>query len=138
MEACAIAKCNTAKAVPLRLVLPVPTLGNGLHGESFHGRQRGGHFERHTRYSRAKPCVTSSKHGNFVRDATICFCRRLTNRGNTYRSGYAPHSCSVSFFRNTSYFGDRTLTSQPLTPWKSTRRLVRSVMNRISSPRVWT
>ena len=37
-HASAIAKCNTAKAVPLRLVLPLPALGDGLHGESFHGR----------------------------------------------------------------------------------------------------
>lgn len=51
-HASAIAKCNTAKAVPLRLVLPVPTLGDDVDGKSFHGRQGGGNFERHTRYSR--------------------------------------------------------------------------------------
>ena len=38
-HASAIAKCNTAKAVPLRLVLPVPTLGDDVDGKSFHGRQ---------------------------------------------------------------------------------------------------
>ena len=69
-HASAIAKCNTAKAVPLRLVLPVPTLGDDVDGKSFHGRQGGGNFERHTRYSRVRPRVTSSKYGNFVQIAT--------------------------------------------------------------------
>lgn len=36
----AIAECDTTKAVPLGLVLPVLTFGDGVHRESFHWGQR--------------------------------------------------------------------------------------------------
>ncbi len=43
-----IAKSNAAKAVPLRLILPLLTLGNCIHRQGFHGRQRRANFEWHT------------------------------------------------------------------------------------------